>query len=110
MCHALYRTLVIGLAGALLFLGGCGSHEGVACDVCGQEVAPVLLFQGVPSTCGPGLQCVAAAVFLPQPGVCVRTTASTTCTGSLTDSRGTQSIECTYTPVPGDYEIRCGPK
>ena len=106
------RTL---LAAALaLLLGNCGkdavsdAQMGVACDPCGQGVPLVQLIQGgVPSSCGSGLTCVAATFSLPGPGVCVRTSGSTTCQGTITDSTGTRHNQCTYTPTASGFDVFC---
>lgn len=103
-----WRTTAL-VAVVLSSLGGCGKDEGVgvACDPCGQGLPLSSLFEGVPATCGRGLECVAAAVFLPGPGVCVNTTTSTTCPGIVRNTPPTAN-QCTYTPAEGSYNVRCG--
>jgi hypothetical protein len=101
----------------LLFLGmllvaSCGegdAERGSACDPCGEGVDIMDLFQGVQSTCGTGLACVAATFSLQPfgPGVCVRTTGSTTCQGTITDSSGTRTNQCTYTATDHGYDVFC---
>ena len=103
-------TLVVS---GVLLLGSCGKDAvespemGSACDTCGQGVDPLLLFEGVPSTCGSGLTCVAATFSLAGPGACVRTTGSTTCQGTITDSTGTRTNQCTYTSTNRGYDVSC---
>lgn len=112
MCLA-HRCFALVASGVLL-LGSCGKDSietpelGAACDTCGQGVDPLLLlFQGVPSTCASGLTCVAATFSLLGPGVCVRTTGSTTCQGTITDSTGTRTNQCTYTATDRGYDVSC---
>jgi hypothetical protein len=62
---------------------------------------------GVRSTCGTGLTCVLATFSLAGPGVCVRTAASTTCTGHFSDSMGAHTNQCTYTPKESGFDVFC---
>ncbi len=106
--HASRWLTLVALEAALL--GSCDDDpagSGAACDPCGEGEDIMALFHGVPSTCGSGLECVAATVFLPGPGVCIRRTGSTTCQGTITDSGGTRHNECTYTPGEQGYEVSC---
>ena len=110
------RCLPLAVTG-LLLLVCCGkdgvesSREGAACDPCGEDADPMRLFQGVQSTCESGTVCVAATFSLQPfgPGVCVRRAGSTTCEGTITDSNGTRSNECTYTAKGTGFDVFCQP-
>jgi hypothetical protein len=111
------RRCLTPLVTGVLLLVSCGKdgvespRVGVACDPCGGGVDPVRLFQGVQSTCASETVCVAATFSLQPfgPGVCVRRTGSTTCQGTITDSTGTRSNECTYTANGPGFDVVCQP-